>query len=186
MLLLAAVFLLFLFFHVPILSALGGYLVKAGPPEKADVIAVLAGDGFGRRVLKGAELAKEGYAPKVLVSGPDGNYGNFECDLAIPFAVKWGYPESSFVHLENRSRSTTEEIRVIQAKLHEMGARRILLVTSNFHTRRAGKLFHRIAPEFEVIVVAAPDEYFKPDSWWKDRQARKIFLLEWMKTVAEF
>jgi uncharacterized SAM-binding protein YcdF (DUF218 family) len=185
-LVLAVLALLFLLFHAPILTALGSYLVKAGPPEKADVIVVLAGDGFGRRVLKAAELAKEGYASKVLVSGPDGNYGNFECDLAIPFAVKAGYPESMFVHLEHRSRSTTEEIRVIQAKMHEMGAKRILVVTSTFHTRRAGKLFHRVAPEFEVIVVASEDEYFRPDNWWKDRQAQKIFLLEWMKTVAEY
>jgi hypothetical protein len=33
-------------------------------------------------------------------------------------------------------------------------------------------------------MVAAPDEYFSADGWWKDREARKTFLVEWMKTVA--
>jgi hypothetical protein len=33
-------------------------------------------------------------------------------------------------------------------------------------------------------MVAAPDLYFTPDGWWKNREGRKTFLLEWMKTVA--
>jgi hypothetical protein len=33
-------------------------------------------------------------------------------------------------------------------------------------------------------VVAAPDEYFRADGWWRSREASKIFLIEWMKTFA--
>ena len=57
----------------------------------------------GRRLLRAiawcapAELVKQGYVPKVLVSGPDMLYGFYECDLAIPFAVKRGYP-AELVH----------------------------------------------------------------------------------------
>jgi hypothetical protein len=32
--------------------------------------------------------------------------------------------------------------------------------------------------------VAAPDQYFSPDGWWKSREGRKIFLVEWEKTFA--
>jgi uncharacterized SAM-binding protein YcdF (DUF218 family) len=183
---LAAVALLLVLFHAPVLAALGNFLVKAGPPQKADIIVVLAGDGFGHRILKAAELIKEGYAPRALISGPNGNYGNYECDLAIPFAVKAGYPESYFLHFENRARSTQEEARVVAEKLHELGVKRAIVVTSNFHTRRAGMIYRRAAPDIEFFVVSAPDEFFKPDSWWRDREARKIFLYEWMKIVSEF
>ena len=95
----------------PVMRGLGWYLVKASPPEKADIALVLAGDGNGLRILRAAELVRAGYAPKVLVSGPDGNYGLYECDLAIPFAVKAGYPEAYFEHFENHARSTREEAR---------------------------------------------------------------------------
>jgi uncharacterized SAM-binding protein YcdF (DUF218 family) len=173
-------------FHTAVLAALGNFLVKAGPPEKADVIVVLAGDGFGHRILAAGDLIKQGYAPKALISGPDGNYGVFECDLAIPFAVKAGDPESYFMHLEHHARSTSAEAQVVVAKLREMGVKRVLLVTSNFHTRRSGKIFHRAAPDLDFIVVAAPDEFFNPDSWWHDREASKTFAYEWMKTVAEW
>jgi uncharacterized SAM-binding protein YcdF (DUF218 family) len=181
----AAVVLLVLF-HAPLLAALGNFLVKAGPPQKADIIVVLAGDGFGHRILTAGELVKQGYAPKALISGPDGNYGIYECDLAIPFAVKAGDPESYFTHFEHHARSTAEEVQAMVKELREMGVKRVLLVTSNYHTRRAGKIFHRAAPDLKIFVVAAPDEFFKPDSWWHDREASKIFLFEWMKTIAEW
>jgi uncharacterized SAM-binding protein YcdF (DUF218 family) len=183
---LVAVALLVAWFHAPILAALGNFLVQAGPPQKADIIVVLAGDGFGHRILTAAELVKQGWAPQALISGPNGMYGNYECDLAIPFAVKAGYPESYFLHLEHRARSTADEARVVVDKLRAMGVKRVLLVTSNYHTRRSGRIFHRAAPDLDVFVVSAPDEFFKPNSWWHDRESRKIFLLEWMKTVAEW
>jgi uncharacterized SAM-binding protein YcdF (DUF218 family) len=182
----AAAVVILALFHGPILAAFGNFLVKAGPPQKADIIVVLAGDGFGRRILAAGELVKQGFAPQALISGPNGSYGNYECDLAIPFAVRAGYPESYFIHLEHPARSTEDEAAVVTKKLREMNAKRVILVTSNYHTRRAGKLFRRAAPDLEFIVVAAPDEFFVPDSWWHNREARKIFLYEWMKTVAEW
>lgn len=177
---------LLLLFHAQVLAALGGFLVKAGPPRKADVIVVLAGDSWGNRIRKAGDLVREGWAPKVLVSGPNGSYGSYECDLAIPFAVKTGYPESYFSHLEHNARSTEEEAKAVVEKLRAMGAKRVILVTSNFHTRRAGKIFHRAAPDLEIFVVASRDEFFSPENWWQNREARKTFLLEWMKTVAEW
>jgi uncharacterized SAM-binding protein YcdF (DUF218 family) len=185
-LILAVAVVLLLLFHAAILAALGNYLVKAGPPQKADIIVVLAGDGFGHRILTAGDLIKQGYASKALISGPNGNYGNYECDLAIPFAVKAGDPESEFLHLEHRGRSTAEEAQVVVKKLREMGVKRVILVTSNYHTRRAGSIFRRAAPDLEFYVVASPDEFFNPDSWWKNREASKTFIFEWMKTVAEW
>ncbi len=183
---LAATVVLGVAFRAPILTGLGCFLVKTDPPAKADIIVVLAGDGFGNRILKAAELVKDGFAPHALISGPDGSYGNYECDLAIPFAVRAGYPESYFVHLEHHARSTEEEAQAVVAKLREMGVKRVILVTSTYHTRRAGKIFHRAAPDLDIRVVAAPDRFFKPDSWWRNREARKIFLLEWTKTISEW
>jgi uncharacterized SAM-binding protein YcdF (DUF218 family) len=168
----------------PVLGAAGSYLVQAGPPSKSDIVLVLAGDGRGNRILKAAQLVREGFAPKVLVSGPDGNYQLHECDLAIPFAVKAGYPESYFVHLENSARNTRDEARQAAAAIRRMGAHHVLLVTSDFHTRRAGRMYRTEAPDLEITVVAAPDAYFSANGWWHNREGQKTALFEWMKTVA--
>jgi uncharacterized SAM-binding protein YcdF (DUF218 family) len=67
-----------------------------------------------------------------------------------------------------------------------MGVHRYLLVTSDYHTGRAGRIFRARSAGLEVHVVAAPDEYFDPDAWWRNREARKTFLIEWQKTLATF
>ena len=166
------------------LTALGSYLVRAGPPVHADMIVVLAGDFSGNRVLLGGDLVRSGYAPKALVSGPSGAYGLHESDLAIRLAEQHGYPASYFIALPNDSRSTKSEADDVLAALKKWHAHTVDIVTSNFHTRRAGNIYRAKAPGLDIHMVAAPDRDFTPDGWWKDRNAQKTFLIEWMKTVA--
>jgi uncharacterized SAM-binding protein YcdF (DUF218 family) len=83
----------------------------------ADLIVVLAGDFSGNRILTAGDLVRRGFAPKALVSGTSGEYGLHETDLAIPFAVHHGYPESYFVALPNDSRSTRAEASDVLAAL---------------------------------------------------------------------
>jgi uncharacterized SAM-binding protein YcdF (DUF218 family) len=182
----AAALLIFaaLVFHTSIFRAMGSYLVRGQDPAHADLIVVLAGDSHGNRILKGAELVRQGFAPKALIDGPSGQYGMHESDLAIPFAVRAGFPESYFVPLPMDAHSTEEEAHVVQQELRRLGAHRVLLVTSNYHTRRAAGFFRRVDPEHEFIVIAAPDVAFSPEDWWHNREGRKTFLIEWLKTVA--
>ena len=51
------------------LSYLGNYLVSPQSPQSADLILILGGDFWGPRVVKGADLAMQSYAPLVLFSG---------------------------------------------------------------------------------------------------------------------
>ena len=166
--------------------ALGGYLVHADEPFRADIAVVPGGDSFGHRILKGADMVRQGFTGRVLVSGPDGQYGYNEAELAIPFAVRHGNPSSWFIAAPHKSRSTREEAQAIVPELRRLSVRRCLLVTSNYHTRRAGRLFRSAAPEIEFRVIAARDEFFDPDNWWHTREARKVFVLEWLKTIASW
>ncbi len=169
------------------LTALGGYLVAAGPATHADVAVVLAGGYSGRRILKGAELVRGGMAPYVLVSGPTNCcYGQVESEMAIRFAVQQGYPESYFVAVPNPGFSTREEGAFIVAELRKRHVHTVDIVTSNFHTHRSGLIYHALAPDLDIHIVAAPDQYFTPEGWWKTREGKKTFLQEWAKTVANW
>ena len=166
------------------LRAPASFLVRAEEPFQADVVVVLAGDYYGDRILRAAGLVRQGFAPKILVSGPEGFFGDYECDLAIRFAVRNGYPEEWFVRLPNRANSTKEEAAAVVPELRRRNVHRFMLVTSDFHTRRAGGIYRSLAPDSDMRVVAAPDRFFVVDGWWRSRQGQKRVVLEWTKTVA--
>jgi uncharacterized SAM-binding protein YcdF (DUF218 family) len=168
------------------LTALAGYLVHSDAPVPADMIVVLAGDFAGSRIFTAGGLVRQGFASKALISGPSGVYGFYESDLAIALAVRNGYPASYFVAFPNDSKSTASESEVVIAELRRLHVHKIDLVTSNFHTRRAARIFRSLAPDIEAHVVAAPDRYFTTNGWWKEREGRKTFLMEWMKTVGSW
>jgi uncharacterized SAM-binding protein YcdF (DUF218 family) len=169
---------------------LGYLLIHDDGPARADIAVVLAGDSYGHRIEKAAQLVRAGYVPAALVSGPSGLYGVYECDMAIAYIVRKGYPAEWFIPLPNDARSTREEAAAVLPELARRHVRSLLLVTSDFHTARARRIYlaaERGIPDAPSIrAVAAPDEYFRADSWWRDRQGQKIAFVEWCKTFAAF
>lgn len=167
------------------LPVFGQVLVRHdSPPKRAEVAVVLAGDGWGNRVLRAGELLREGLVPKLLVSGPPGMYGFFESDLAVKFGVERGLPAGALEALHLECHSTQEEAHVIVEELKRRGIRRIMVVTSDYHTRRAGRIWRYIAPWMEIQMIAAPDRYFRKDAWWRDREGAKQVINEWAKFAA--
>ncbi len=169
------------------LPRLGGFLIRDDGPAKADIAVVLAGDQWGNRILKGAEMVREGYVPNVLVSGPP-FYGMHECDAAIEFAVQKGYPREYFIPAPNEALSTREEAHAILDVLRRRTVRSFLLVTSDYHTARSGRIYRAAEEEMgggpEFRVVAAHDRYFRRDGWWRSREGLKTAFFEWSKTIA--
>lgn len=171
-------------FREPILLGVGHALVRNDGPEKADAIVVLAGGAGGDRILKGGELVRQGYAPVALMSGPASNYGLNECELAIPFAVKNGYPEAYFGCVPNQATSTREEARIMVQELKRRGVKKFLLVTSEFHTRRAARVYAAESGGVQFRVVATRTPEFDMERWWTTRDGIKNVYMEWSKTVA--
>ncbi|MFN7939746.1 MAG: YdcF family protein [Bryobacteraceae bacterium] len=165
---------------------LGTYLVLATQPEPADAIIVLAGDYAGQRIETGGDLVRRKFAPYALISGPYSIYGQNEANLAIDYATTQGYPRDLFRPIYHHSDSTRDEALAFRPYLLEHNLRKIIIVTSDFHTRRAGAIFRRTIPEVQFHMIAAPTPGFEPASWWKSRPARKLFLQEWIKTLADW
>ena len=174
------------FYPRPALYPLGLYLVQAEEPLKSDCIFVLAGDLHGQRILHAAELYRAGMAPKVFVSGPAGNYGYTEDELAIQFAKKNGAADVPFIGLPNKGRSTVSEGLEVLPRLREAGCHSVLAVTSDFHTRRAGLILRRVWPDVQVRMASAPTVDFDVNRWWSERTYQKTFFFEWAKTVADW
>ena len=162
-------------------------LIHDDGPARADVAVVLAGDAYGYRIVKAGSLVKDGYVRQVLVSGP-AYYATHESDLEIDYAVRWGYPREWFVSLPLTANSTREEAGIIVDELRRRGVHSFLLVTSNYHSARAGRIFRAAIRDtgggLEMRVVASPDKNFTPDGWWTNREGQKTVFFEWSKSVA--
>ena len=169
------------------LGALGSALVHDEGAGKAEIAVVLAGDAWGNRLTKGAELVRQGYVPLVLVSGPPAFYGGNEADAAIHFAIGKGYPAEWFIPLRHTALSTREEATAVLDALRQRHIHSALLVTSSYHSARARRIFRDVkrrrggGPELRVVATA--DRFFSVAGWWRNREGRKIAFMEWAKTL---
>jgi uncharacterized SAM-binding protein YcdF (DUF218 family) len=164
------------------LTALGNFLVDAQRPQPADLVLVLGGDFWGPRVLIGAELAKQGYAPYALFSSPPYS-GRPQGELSIEFLAQKGYAKELFQVFPNLADSTINEADVLRDELARRHARRVLLVTSNYHSRRATIVLTLFCPGVKFISVPAPDTHYHVDKWWNDDNSRQLFFSEWSKIL---
>ena len=77
--------------------------------------------------------------------------------------------------------STREEVGGAGGCLRPLGAHSRLLVTSDFHPRRALSSFHREFPDLKVSVAAVYDPTEFGLEWWTDREWAKNTVYEWMR-----
>jgi len=164
----------------PLLRFAGDWWVVDERPERADAIVVLGDDNFGGdRAARAAELYRANWAPMVVASGR----------LLRPYAgiaeligrdlETRGVPQNAILRFPQRAENTREEAQALRDLVTSRGWHRILLVTSNYHTRRARYIFSKVfPPQVTVITVSAHDSDYDPDDWWESRQGQKLFLLE--------
>ena len=164
------------------LTWMARFLTLSQTPEPADLILILGGNFWGPRAVLGAELGARGLAKKVLISGPP-YHGQPESELSIRFLVEKGYQREMFLSFPNGSKSTTEEAAAVCPELKRLHASNVLLVTSDYHSRRANLVFRLYCPGVRFRSVASDDGEFQVENWWKTERFRVIFFSEWEKIL---
>lgn len=168
---------------VAVLFSTSGHFLIVNDPRPADIIVVLAGESNQRPAL-GLELLHEGYAPKMLLDVPEESkiYSVNLLDIASSYVR--GLPEEQSVEIcPIAGLSTKAETSDVLRCVRQTGARHILLVTSDFHTRRALSIFQHELTGYEFFVAAARDQQEFGSSWWRNRQWAKVNLDEWIRLV---
>jgi uncharacterized SAM-binding protein YcdF (DUF218 family) len=176
---LAVLFVLYLARN-PLLRLAGNFWVVDDPPAHADAIVVLSDDNyFGERAARAAELFKAGWAPRVVASGRNLRPYASIAELMQHDLKDRGVPESAIVRFPNRAENTREEAAAVSEFVASHGWKRIVVVTSNYHTRRARYIYERLLPAGTSLQVsAAHDSEFDPSGWWRTRLGVKLFSYE--------
>jgi uncharacterized SAM-binding protein YcdF (DUF218 family) len=180
---------------VLLLPLAGRTLVVADPlPASADAIVVLAGS-IRDRALEAAAIYRDGVAPRVVVTreaSPSGATALKASGVELPESdaltrsalIGLGVPPRAIVTLRRRAQSTASEARTIARWACAHGMRRLVVVTSPAHTRRARAILVRaLGPDIAVAVRPARADHFAGRRWMRVRRDAKLVLSEWQKLL---
>lgn len=170
--------------HPVLLEAAGAFLIVQDPPRPADAIIVLGGDWKGR-IEKGIELYRQGLAPRLVVTGgrlvaPE----TTEADYLAEVAVRAGVPRGA-ITVERHSYSTWENALRTLELARQHGYRRVLLVTSDWHSRRAVWAFRRVygPAGIEVLSIPSPEWRFGTLLWWQYPDGGETVIIEYVRLL---
>lgn len=152
-------------------------------PQHADAMLVLAGE-TDRRPARALELLNQQYAPRIVLDVPADEIV-YESSL-LQLAQNWvnAQPQSKAISIcPIHGLSTKAEAAEAAQCLHKEGDRSVLIVTSDYHTRRALSEFQKQAPGFTFHVAAAYDPTQFGVRWWQHRQWAKMNVDEWLRLV---
>jgi uncharacterized SAM-binding protein YcdF (DUF218 family) len=164
----------------PILRFVGESWIVEDADSKADALIVLSDDNFyADRATRAAELFREGKAPIVVASGRRLRPMAGIAELMEHDLVERGVPKDKIVRLVHDADNTREEAEALTKLAMQRKWHSVIVVTSNYHTRRARYIFHRVFPQgIEVHVASAHDGDFDPQHWWEKRKSIKELTRE--------
>ena len=183
-------------FYSPLPWAVAAPLTIAESPRPADAIVVFAGGvgesgqaggGYQERVKKAVDLYQAGLAPSMIFESGY-TFAFREAEIMRDLALSLNVPPAAIV-LETSGVNTYEDVVRVRDVLRARGWRRILLVSSPYNMRRAVLVWHRQAPDVDVVPAApARTQFYAHDRgasldqlrgiaheylaiawyWWKD------------------
>ena len=174
----------------------GRALAQEDTLADADAIVVLAGARV-ERWLEAVDLYRERRAPVIVLS--PGRVDEAEARLAamgirFPREVElareamrqMGIPGEAIAILPGSVDNTAAEAAAVRATFHDAGWHRMIVVTSKYHSRRAGFAFRRefAGTPVQVLVRASRHDPSEPAHWWRRRADVRYVSSELQKLAA--
>ena len=174
--------------HAPLLRHIAGWWSVSDALTRADAIVVLGGS-LDVRPFAAAALFKDGFADKILISNvqlgkAEGlGYIPSHTELNLDVLLKLGVPSSAIAIFGENNSNTFEEALAARTWAEQSHARRLIVPTDLFDTRRTRWIFdHELNPaQVTVIVRAYPPPDYGINDWWRNRHGLVDFSNEVLK-----
>ena len=174
----------------------GRVLAQEDALADADAIVVLAGARV-ERWLEAVDLYRERRAPLIVLSpgrvdeaearlAAMGIRFPREAELARDAMRQMGIPGEAIAILPGSVDNTAAEATAVRATFHGAGWHRMIVVTSKYHSRRAGFAFRRefAGTPVQVLVRASRHDPSQPAHWWRRRADVRDVSSELQKLAA--
>jgi uncharacterized SAM-binding protein YcdF (DUF218 family) len=171
-------------------------LIVQKPMPEADAIVVLGGSAtYIERTRKAAELFREGISGRVILTNDGLQSGWSQADQKNLYFIEraWreliaqGVPAESIEELPTIVSGTKDEAALIGQEAQKRDWRRVLIVTSAYHSRRSLWLFElsagQGAVEFGIVSPPPGDQTPQPFYWWLSPKGWNMVAGEYMKSA---
>ena len=164
----------------PILRFTAESWIVEDPLDKADALIVLGDDNFyADRATRAVQLFREGKVQVIVASGRRLRPNAGVAELIEHDLVERGVPKDRVLRFTYDGDGTLEEAEALVKLVTHKKWRRVIVVTSNYHARRARYIFRRVFPQgMEISVASARDGDFDPEHWWEKRKSIKELTRE--------
>lgn len=161
---------------------LGKYLSPSDNLAKADAIVVVSGDTD--RIQHAIDLYKQGYAPKMILSGAQKEGPTSNAFAMHLEASRSGVPDEAVI-LEEKATNTFENAVLTKEIVQAQGFRNLILVSSPYHQRRVYETFRSVYKGSGVTFQNNPSPYskWKADSWWESYYTKVLTVEETTKIL---
>ncbi len=184
------VILLLWIFHAPLLTFYARAFIVMDAKPGANAIICLSGDRE-TRVPECLRLWNQGYGQRLFVTQERPKNAEFHglelshVQFARAVTERMGLMASwdLLPSLSGGATSTFDEAEDALAYGKAAKWKRIIIVTDEFHTRRARLAFEKVfaGSGIEVEVAGSPNEVFAIDDWWKSDRGILAFFGETIK-----
>lgn len=164
-------------------AAKAGTLLVIDAPQTSDVIVVLAGE-TDHRPARALTLLRQGYAGRLLFDVPAAEKVYDVTLIQLVENYIRTLPDASKIAIcPIQGLSTRDEAHDVARCLAQEHGSRILIVTSDYHTRRSLSIFrHEVMGKTFSTAAAYDPTQFGPH-WWRHRQWSKTFTDEWLRLL---
>jgi uncharacterized SAM-binding protein YcdF (DUF218 family) len=164
----------------PILRFVGESWIVEDQLERSDAIIVLSDDNFyADRATRAAELFRRDMAPEVVASGRRLRPFAGIAELMVHDLSERGVPKGKIEAFAHDADNTREEAQALAQLAVRKKWRSVIVVTSNYHTRRVRYIFERVFPSaIRVRIASARDGDFDPERWYQYRKSIKQLTRE--------
>jgi uncharacterized SAM-binding protein YcdF (DUF218 family) len=109
-----------------------------------------------------------------------------EAELERDALIQLGVPAAAIAATSGYVDNTAQEANLLRAMVIASRWRRVIVVTSKYHTRRAAFAFRRglEGTGAEVLMRASRYDSSDPARWWRIRSDFRFASSEWEKLIA--
>jgi len=134
----------------------------------ADAIVAISGGDTDARAREAIALYQQGWAPYIIFSGAaQDKAGTSNAAAMAQQALGARVPQSAIL-LDEASINTADNASQVRPIVVQHSFKRLILVTSPYHQRRASIEFNRRLGDIVTVInhPTSTDRYWNNDNWW--------------------